>query len=181
MSVRLPVLLAAVEYAARAHAGQTRKGAAAEPYVTHVVDVARRLAEVAPENETLLVAAVLHDVVEDTDLTETAVAGRFGAAVAALVMEVTDDATLPTAERKRRQVVEAPGLSRSAKLLKLADKTSNLVALAESPPPWPEDRLREYLRWAEQVVAGLCGTEARLEAAFDAAAGRVRSLLEARS
>ena len=176
--VRLTILLEAVEYAAHVHAGQTRKGAAKEPYVTHVVDVARRVATVAPEDEVLLLAALLHDAVEDTEATREAVAGRFGEEVAALVMEVTDDKSLPKQERKRLQVVEAPGKSRRAKLIKLADKTSNLTALADSPPPdWPAERLRSYLDWAEEVVAGLRGTESRLEAEFARAADRVRGIL----
>ena len=171
-------VLDAAHYAAERHAGQRRKGAAGEPYVNHVIDIARRVAAARPDDETLIVAALLHDVVEDTDGTRREIAERFGDAVAALVMEVTDDKGLPKEERKRRQVETAAATSDAGKRLKLADKASNLVSIADSPPPdWSRERLIDYVDWAERVAEGLRGVDATLERAFDEALARARERL----
>lgn len=170
----------ACRYAAERHVGQTRKGAAAEPYVNHVIDVAARVARSPDADPTLVTAALLHDVVEDTDGTAEEIIARFGPEVAALVGEVTDDKSLPKAERKRRQVEGAPAKSAGAKRLKLADKASNLTALADSPPAeWPAERMAAYVDWAEAVAAGCRGVDPALEAEFDRAAARARQSLEA--
>jgi hypothetical protein len=69
------------------------------------------------------------------------------------------------------QVETAHKKSQRAKILKLADKTSNLRALATSPAPdWSVRRKLEYISWARKVVAGLRGTNEILEKQFDAAA-----------
>ncbi len=89
--------------------------------------------------------------------------------------EVTDDKSLPKEERKRLQIAKTAGKSRRAKLLKLADKTSNLRGLMHSPPVgWTEARLRDYVVWAEEVVRSCRGLNPMLEAAFDAAHAQAR-------
>lgn len=119
----------------------------------------------------VIVAAVLHDTVEDTDTTFQEIAERFGAPVAALVAEVTDDKTLTSPERKRLQVEHARHASLGAKIIKLADKTSNLRALAVSPPRgWSMKRRADYLDWARRVVDGCRGASPWLEDQFDEAA-----------
>ena len=81
-----------------------------------------------------------------------------------IVKEVTDDKTLPSAERKRLQVVHAPHKSREAKLVKLADKLYNLKDLQRQIPiGWPEERVQEYFEWAAKVIAGLTGTNKLIE------------------
>ena len=120
---------------------------------------------------TTLVAAVLHDTIDDTKTTYDELLARFGQEVADVVAEVTDDKSLPKAERKRLQVLHAPDRSPRAKMLKLADKTSNLQAIAASPPAdWSPERLRDYVEWARSVAAGLRGVNPWLEVRFDAAA-----------
>ena len=175
------LLARAFRFAAERHAGQRRKGAAGEPYVNHLAEVAELVAEATGGRDPQLVAAaLLHDTVEDTDTTHAELVERFGADVAGLVAEVTDDKSLPKAERKRLQVAHAPSRSARAKILKLADKTSNLRALAASPPAdWPPDRRRAYVEWGREVVAGLRGACLELERLFDeAAAAADRSLSE---
>jgi (p)ppGpp synthase/HD superfamily hydrolase len=116
-------------------------------------------------------AALLHDAVEDQDVTIDLIAREYGQKVAAIVKEVTDDKALPKAERKRLQVESAGHKSREAKLIKLADKTSNLRAIADSPPPdWSVERRLAYVRWAREVVAQVRGTSPWLEQKFDEAA-----------
>ncbi len=84
--------------------------------------------------------------------------------------EVTDDKSLEKAVRKRRQVETAPSKSDRAKMIKIADKTSNLRSIAASPPKdWSAERQREYFKWANKVVAGCRGVNAKLEGWFDGA------------
>jgi (p)ppGpp synthase/HD superfamily hydrolase len=170
----------AFDIAARAHTGQTRKGAAGEPYINHVADVAARLAHSPRATEAMVIAAILHDVVEDTETTLAEIEARFGPEVAGYVAEVTDDKSLPKAERKRLQVERAPHKSDGAKRIKLADKASNLAALADSPPHWwDKARRRDYLDWARAVVEGLRGVDPALEIAFDHEAARAEAALNA--
>jgi (p)ppGpp synthase/HD superfamily hydrolase len=171
MSTDLVKLTHAADYAARQHIAQRRKGERAEPYVNHLIEVAALLAEATDgEDVVLLMGGLLHDTLEDTDATYEDLEQRFGPEVAALVAEVTDDKSLPKDERKRLQIAKTPGKSRRAKLLKLADKTSNLRGLLHSPPMgWTQARLRDYVVWAEEVVRSCRGLNPKLEAAFDAA------------
>lgn len=174
-------LLDAAHYATLKHHGQKRKGSADLPYAAHVLDVARRLAEARPKDETLILAGVLHDAVEDAGATREEIAERWGEAVAALVMEVSDDMSLPKAERRRRQVEEAPRKSEAAKRLKIADKASNLAALAESPPDWSLKKRRAYIDWAREVVDAMRGVDEGLEQTFDDALLQARTALEGSS
>jgi (p)ppGpp synthase/HD superfamily hydrolase len=168
----LTAVLKAAERAAHWHAAQRRKGAAQEPYINHLLEVARLVAEATEGRDpNLVVAALLHDAVEDQELSPVAIVQEFGEDIAALVLEVTDDKTLPKEERKRLQVEHAPGRSPRAALLKLADKTSNLTAMAVSPPAtWSAGRRLEYVQWARDVVAGLQVENAWLQARFAEAA-----------
>jgi guanosine-3',5'-bis(diphosphate) 3'-pyrophosphohydrolase len=78
------------------------------------------------------------------------------------------------AERKRLQVVNAAKISDRAKMLKLADKASNVRAMVASPPDWPDQRKREYADWAEAVAEGLRGVNQTLERELDAAIAALR-------
>ena len=178
MSLASPVtLLRAADFAARRHADQRRKGESAEPYLNHLIEVASLLAETTGGgDETLLVGELLHDAIEDVGVTEAEIGEGFGDEVLALVREVTDDKSLPKEQRKRLQIETAPRKSDRAKLLKVADKTSNLRAMAVSPPAgWPLDRIRAYVDWAEAVVAGCRGLEPALDALFDDAVVQARA------
>jgi (p)ppGpp synthase/HD superfamily hydrolase len=170
-------ILRAARFAARAHHGQMRKGGAYIPYVDHVLDVAGRLAAVHPDDEVLILAGLLHDTVEDCDVTRDDVAGAFGEEVAALVMEVTDDKSLPKAERKRAQEDHVRHASDRAKRLKMADKAANLTAIARTPPDWSAERMGAYVDWACRVIDPVRGLDAALEGAFDAAVAEARAAI----
>lgn len=169
-------LISAIAFAAHKHRDQRRKDAAASPYINHPIGLANVLAnEGGITDETVLIAAVLHDTVEDTQTTEQELHDLFGRDIARIVLEVTDDKSLPKAERKRLQIEHAGAISSRAKLVKLADKICNLRDLAESPPAdWSLERKREYFEWAKSVVNALRGAHPGLEQIFDAAydAGR---------
>jgi guanosine-3',5'-bis(diphosphate) 3'-pyrophosphohydrolase len=171
----LALLLKALAFAAHKHRDQRRKDADASPYLNHPISLADVLVnEGGVSDVEVICAALLHDTVEDTATTHEELVDAFGARVARIVAEVTDDKQLAKAERKRLQVVRAPHISREAKLVKLADKIANLRDVAQRPPAgWDLARRREYFDWAKQVIDGLRGAGGeemrRLEAAFDAA------------
>lgn len=162
-------LIDALAFAAHKHRNQRRKDPEASPYINHPIALARVLSiEGGIDDADVLVAAVLHDTVEDTETTYEELCERFGVVVADLVMEVTDDRTLPKAERKAAQIEHAPHLTPRAKLIKLADKICNLRDVANSAPRgWPRQRQQDYFDWAKQVIDRVRGTHDVLESLFD--------------
>ena len=162
-------VLKAAHFAAQKHADQRRKGAAAEPYINHLLEVAELVSSALSEPDTnLVIAALLHDTVEDTGVTKEVLVETFGSDVADLVMEVTDDKSLPKAERKRLQIVHASQISVRAQVIKLADKISNLRGILDSPPAdWSGERKQEYFEWAKRVVDGLSAPNEMLRAEFE--------------
>jgi GTP diphosphokinase / guanosine-3',5'-bis(diphosphate) 3'-diphosphatase len=161
----LMLVSSAADFAAQRHKDQRRKGAGQFPYINHLADVACLLATATGGTDAELVAAGwLHDTVEDTGTSRGELATAFGEGVASLVMEVTDDKTLPKEERKRLQIVKTPSKTVRARMIKLADLTSNLRKL---PDEWEMQRVREYFIWADLVAAGCRGVNPELERAFD--------------
>lgn len=162
-------LIEAVAFAAHKHRDQRRKDVAASPYINHPIALANVLANEGSVTDLIaLCAAVLHDTVEDTDTTEQELIERFGPDIASAVMEVTDDKSLDKARRKALQIEHAPHMSHAARQVKLADKISNLRDILASPPAdWSVERKQAYFDWAAQVVQGLRGANAQLEAVFD--------------
>jgi guanosine-3',5'-bis(diphosphate) 3'-pyrophosphohydrolase len=162
------LLLRAIDFAARKHRDQRRKGAEASPYINHPIAVALLLAEIGGVTDTeILAAAILHDTLEDTDTTAEDLTAAFGALIRKIVEEVTDDKTLRKDARKRRQIDHAAHLSADAVFIKLGDKIANVLDVTHSPPAnWDIDRRREYLEWAEAVVSHCPSVNAALERHF---------------
>lgn len=173
------VLLKAVAFSAAKHRTQRRKGVDASPYINHPVEVANLVANLGGITDlSTLVAAVLHDTIEDTDAKPEEIERLFGPTVRGLVEEVTDDKALPKTERKRLQIEHAPHLSTPAKLIKLADKISNVRDVTRYPPEaWSRERRQEYLDWSERVVAGCRGANDLLEREFDQVVREGRTVL----
>jgi len=169
------LLVDALAFAAYKHRRQRRKDPEASPYINHPIALAHVLSsEAGISNAKVLAAAILHDTIEDTETTYEELRERFGRTIAGVVREVSDDKTLSRADRKRLQIEHAEHLSRRARLVKLADKISNVRDIAANPPhDWPLQRRREYFDWAKAVVDRIRGTNKRLARAFDEAyAGR---------
>jgi len=162
-------LLQALHFSADKHRNQRRKDRSASPYINHPIEVATVLATVAGVSDlTTLIAAVLHDTLEDTNTSSEELEQKFGREVRLLVEEMTDDKRLPKQERKRLQVEHARAASHRAKLIKLGDKICNVRDVTHAPPDgWSSARRREYLDWTEQVVAGCRGASAALERYYD--------------
>lgn len=160
-------LLEALNFAAVRHRHQRRKGKRGAPYVNHLIEVAHLLTTHGVEDEDVLVAAVLHDVVEDTPATVGEVRQRFGPRVAEIVEQVTDNDAMPFWERKQQQVLRAPSLTPDAQNVRVADKISNLRGILSSPPEhWSLARKLAYYAWAEQVVAGCTAAVEGLRTTF---------------
>lgn len=164
-------ILAAARFAAERHAAQRRKGRTAEPYINHLLEVAELLARLTDTLDTnLIVAALLHDAIEDVGVSREEIAERFGEDVASLVAEVTDDKSLPKEARKALQVEHAPAKSARAQSLSAADKIANMRSVATSPPAnWSFERRVEYVRWARQVVGRYNHLDGRLASEFQRA------------
>ena len=179
MLAPLRLVSEAADLAARRHNGMARKGRGSEPYINHLAEVANLLAAATGGADAELVAAAwLHDSIEDTETTREELAHKFSERVASLVVEVTDDMSLPKSERRRLQVVDAPHKSPSAKLVKIADKISNIGARILLEPTIEErDDLADYTNWAIEVVAGCRGGNAWLDKTFDEAVAKARSTL----
>ena len=173
-------LLRAANFAAEKHRHQRRKDAGASPYINHPLAVAGVLAlEADVEDEMLLIAALLHDTVEDTETTFNELEEAFGPPVRHIVEEVTDDKSLPKQERKELQVSHAVHASGAAKQLKIADKICNIRDISENPPAdWSESRKAAYLRWADRVVRGCRGINAVLDRVYDRAIAKARRKLQ---
>jgi guanosine-3',5'-bis(diphosphate) 3'-pyrophosphohydrolase len=176
---QLGTFVKAVAFAADKHRNQRRKDADASPYINHPIALANVLAnEGDVDDATVLCAAVLHDTIEDTETTADEIRALFGPKVAAVVLEVTDDKSLEKQVRKQRQVEHAPHISTEAKLVKLADKISNVRDILASPPAdWSAERKQTYFEWAARVVDGLRGVHPGLESVFDGLYARQAELV----
>jgi guanosine-3',5'-bis(diphosphate) 3'-pyrophosphohydrolase len=165
------MLLKATQFAADRHRNQRRKDAESSPYINHPIALANVLAnEGGVTDPVVLCAALLHDTIEDTNTTADELKAMFGDAITEVVLEVTDDKSLPKAKRKELQIEHARHASSQAKLVKLADKICNLRDIAATPPAdWTQARKAEYFDWAKSVIDGVRGTHPALEALFDEA------------
>lgn len=163
------IILKALRFSAEKHSDQRRRDSKSSPYINHPIQVAETLWKVGGvRDDALLVAAILHDTIEDTDATPEEIKREFGEEVLGLVLEVTDDKSLPKEVRKQLQIENAAKKSPKAKLLKLADKLCNVHDLIHSPPSsWSLKRRQEYLTWSEKVVQGVRGSNKDLEAGYD--------------
>lgn len=165
----LRLYVRALAFAAAKHRDQRRKDREGTPYINHPIALTEILnVEVGITDPFVLVAALLHDTVEDTATTADELAEHFSPEIRDIVLEVSDDKRLNKARRKQLQIEHAPDLSQPARLVKLADKISNLRDLHSSPPHgWCLERKREYFDWCKAVIDGLRGTHTMLEEIFD--------------
>lgn len=163
------LLLKAARFAAERHTTQRRKDEAETPYINHPIEVAETIAnDGGVTDEIVLAAALLHDTVEDTGTTPEEIEELFGREIRDVVMEVTDDKSLETAERKRLQIEHARHISVRGQQVKLGDKIANLRSILVTPPTvWDERRMLEYFVWAKKVIDGVRGANSALEEVFD--------------
>jgi guanosine-3',5'-bis(diphosphate) 3'-pyrophosphohydrolase len=154
----------AQDFATEKHKFQKRKNSAGDPYIVHPIEVKTMLEECGVIDEATLCGALLHDTVEDTGTSYDELVDVFGQEVADIVMECTDNKSLPKVERKRIQIVHAEHISEKAKLVKLGDKLSNISGLHADPPAkWTPEEIIGYVRWGWCVCQNLYGVNAMLD------------------
>jgi guanosine-3',5'-bis(diphosphate) 3'-pyrophosphohydrolase len=165
----IALILQALEFASIKHKDQRRKDAGASPYINHPIALAKVLCiEGGITDAKVICGALLHDTIEDTETTAEELQTNFGKAITKIVLEVSDDKTLPKTERKRLQIEHARHASKRAKLVKLADKISNLRDILKSPPAdWPKKRKQDYFDWAKEVVDQVSNANKKLSKVFD--------------
>lgn len=146
-------ILRTLNFAAIAHRDQRRKGLSQVPYINHLIEVAYLMTDVAKvEDCELIQAALLHDVLEDTPVTEEDLHAQFNTRVVELVKTVSDDKKMSLKERRQQQIEHLKHAAIEARLIKLADICSNILSVPES---WNKERKQSYIDWIEQV-ADLC-------------------------
>lgn len=134
-----PKILKALEFAAIAHKGQLRKFPTNVPYISHLGAVALILSN-AGYGENVVVAGILHDVIEDTPFKAEDIMENFGTEIYELVVGVTENKSLPWAERKERYLEQIKQASVEVKAISgadlLANRLSNLLGLRRGENPW---------------------------------------------
>lgn len=147
-------LLNTTSYATEAHKHQQRKSGGA--YIGHPIRMATALANAGVSDILPLQLALLHDTIEDTEVTYSDLEREFGKEVADGVAELSDDKTLDKATRKRLTISHAPHLSRASALVKIADNADNCNGIMGDHPPkgWTQERIEAYGEWARQVAEG---------------------------
>lgn len=175
----LAKVMDAAVYAATKHQYQRRAGYDKLPYMNHLLKVTEALIRIGEErDEALLLAAVLHDVLEDTDATYEELARRFGQEAADIVLELTDDMAIPYMERKWLQVERARQLSKKARMIRIVDKSTNIRDILSYPLDWPLEKKKNYLDNSIQVVSRIRGANLRLDTWFDETVDWAKKRLE---
>jgi len=163
----LKLIFKALKFSAQKHKNQRRKGPDEAPYINHPIEVCYQLISCNVADINTLIAAILHDTIEDTNTTPKEIEEAFGKDVLKIVEEVTDDKSLPKEVRKELQIANARKKSSSAKQIKIADKICIVTDIVKSPPKgWSLEIKIEYLDWAEKVVNELKGANDCLEKLF---------------
>ncbi len=157
----------ALAFAAEKHRSQHRKGWQHVPYINHPIEVARLITDIGEvTNNGCIQAAFLHDILEDTDTTENEIEHLFGKNVLNLIMELTDDKSLPSDKQKELQLITASALSPLAKTIRIADKIANITDMMTYPIWWSKRKKTNYLSWANEVVKACADANPKLAAHF---------------
>jgi guanosine-3',5'-bis(diphosphate) 3'-pyrophosphohydrolase len=157
-------LARAIHYAAGQHVNQFRKNSSNDPYIVHPIEVMNILRECGVTDVNTLCGGVLHDTVEDTGTKADDLITLFGNDVCRIVMECTDDKSLSKVQRKQLQIEHASTISNEAKLVKLADKYSNIKGLStDAPAKWSQEEIIGYVKWGFAVCQSLYGQNEKLD------------------
>lgn len=165
----------AVIFASTLHSKQFRDDGVT-PYSVHPVRVAEHLRRIAGEqDENVLVAALLHDTIEDCAITYDTIASQFGDVAAGYVCEVTNDNRLPKSRRRAAMIEHLPQLSTPAKRVKLSDRYDNVLDLLAGGGT--EEKRARYIAETERILTGCSGACEPLESALRGALERLKKVL----
>ncbi len=148
------IVLEAVGFAAEKFKGQTKNQA---PYVLYPIRVAEHLITIGSVFERdILVASLLHETTVDAKTSYQDIRKVFGNIVEGYVKELADGSSLPSAERKNLQIVNAPQKSKAAAQISLAEKYEDLKTLKTNPPSgWDQKQIDEYFAWSQAIIEKL--------------------------
>ena len=138
------VVAKALDFATKAHGDQVRKYTG-EPYTNHLVEV-MNIVRTVKSDDSMLAAALLHDTIEDTSVTEADVKKEFGDRIAQLVVELTDISKPEDGNRATRKAMDRDKLAKvsdDAQTIKLADLISNGKDIAINDPKFAKVFLNE--------------------------------------
>ena len=150
-------VLRAVAFAAEKHKLHARTNAQKTPYIIHPLGVADQIMRIGNVYDVnVIVAALLHDVLDDTGTKREEIVAQFGEKVADYVDEMTENLKLSSKERNKLQIIHALHQSHEVAVIKLSDKLHNLNTLMTDPPSgWSQDRMDQYFQWAQAVIENL--------------------------
>ena len=152
----LDFLLKATKFATERHELQKRKAHGGQtPYIIHPVTVAEILSSAGVSDVEVLAGALLHDTIEDTNTTKEELEAAFGPRVTRIVLDCSDDKSLPWQVRKIKQIEHAPHMLPDSQLVKIADKIANVEDILDNGSPWGAVRTQGYIAWAAEVVKGI--------------------------
>lgn len=163
-------------FASQAHLGQTMTGTQL-PYSTHVAMVANELIFADREEsvgalEIALPAALMHDVIEDTSITQAAIAERFGEQVASVVASLSKNLIVPFSEDRYFRAIAAH--SKEAAAIKLCDRITNLQSV---PATWAHAKRANYLVESGQILRALGHANAFLARRLSESMARYETLI----
>ncbi len=164
--MNMNVIQIAKRYALDHHGKQCRPNASEEPIGVHLAEVSSYVIDEGV-SESVVAAAWLHDVVEDTEVTLDMIGREFGEPVRCLVAGLTDPkdfSALPLEKRKPRQAKRLATLTDDVKIIKLADQISNLKSVIFDPPlDWDSEKCLRYIQGATSVANVCQGLSKRLD------------------
>lgn len=132
------------------HKDQKRKDGS--NFKNHLFEVAKILKKFNVDDD-VIVAGILHDIIEDTHYTKDELYNDFGERISIMVLECTDNKSLPKYERKLFQVAKVNFLKDESRLIKIADKISNLNSILKTPPiDWDYFRIIGYISWTNIFI-----------------------------
>lgn len=155
----------ALEFARNKHKGQYRKGKKHEEYITHPIEVAQLVRKYKKSHQinTLIAAAYLHDVLEDTNTTFNELVENFGIGVASLVMEVTTTKEIKEEIGKAKYLaIKMRYMSDYALTIKLCDTLSNISSLFDVDDKFRENYVNEKLFILDDLLENRKLTETQL-------------------
>ncbi len=165
-------LAAALLYSIEKHAAQRRRDGS--PYIAHPIRVAESLRSIGGiDDPDVIMAGLMHDLIEDTDVEYDDLVRRFGARVADLVAILSGDMRLPKPARRSEVLERIRTASPDAKAIRLADRLDNLMDMAG----FSDARKREFVAGSKRTLDACRGANAALEAALARAIAHQESAL----
>lgn len=162
------LVVRAAYFAGEKHRLQRRSDIEQTPYINHPLELAHILTE---EGDIYcmdtICASLLHDTLEDTETSPEELNKHFGEIITSIVIEVSNDMTLNSQQRREYELRKVASLSNKAKLVKIADKLANIRDVSTMPPAgWTREKKQNYFDFALEIVDQVKDASPRLHQIF---------------